>query len=548
LERVDISFARRTQNYLYTETATVLNAWVGVPSAQDTWLYWDLNTKTGLRTFGFTLVLPRFGTVRPTSPVADLHWYDTFNKQMFVYTNGKWIEKIRVFAAKVNSSTFTPMGDGLSSKPFAGTQVGLTGTAVETSYITYDELGKPIIRDNGDFFTLSSPLFARGSAVNQVKLDANVIFATAAETIPQFSVVRLSQFDKILLCDYANVRTSIVGLSLDSLAPDELGRIVAQGVVTNPLWNWSAPGRLLWASDTGVLSETDPHATNNILFPESNPPVAKVISPISILFDQSLGEKGETGAPGADGQDGQDGVSAGSDPATVGALGVVKISVNPTDSLNPIAVGTNDPRMTNARAPTAHTHPISDVINLQTSLNSKLSTTGGTLTGPLVLPAESGSVNPLQAPTVQYVQSRLTINSIQQYDLNFYISGYVDIPNEIVGSYLCNRGQTILSNTTAVPLEFGTGTGTAEHLAYSFDPATGAVLDLIKCHAGTYTDIGTLTLNAESNTHTIDIPVSVSLVPGDLILVRTRSIVDVNVKDITISIMSSILIKYTPTL
>ena len=54
--------------------------------------------------------------------------------------------------------------------------------------------------------------------------------------------------------------------------------------------------------------------------------------------------------------------------------GVSKLSTAPASATNPIAVGDNDPRMTNARTPTAHTHPQSDVTNLVSDLAGKAAT------------------------------------------------------------------------------------------------------------------------------------------------------------------------------
>lgn len=79
-------------------------------------------------------------------------------------------------------------------------------------------------------------------------------------------------------------------------------------------------------------------------------------------------------------------------PATVTALGVVKLSHAPADPANPVAVETADARMTNARTPTAHTHPESDVTGLVTDLGLRVQIggdLGGTPTAPTV-PALTG--------------------------------------------------------------------------------------------------------------------------------------------------------------
>lgn len=56
--------------------------------------------------------------------------------------------------------------------------------------------------------------------------------------------------------------------------------------------------------------------------------------------------------------------------ASTTAKGLVRVSSAPTDPTTPIAVETNDSRMTNARTPTAHTHPQADVTGLTTDLSA----------------------------------------------------------------------------------------------------------------------------------------------------------------------------------
>lgn len=284
-QRVDISFASGAQNYLYSEINAIPSAWTNVPNAVDVWLYWDLNIRSGLRTFGFTLLQPTYGTIRPSSPSEDQHWFDTASYNMYVYTAaGGWIRKIRAFAAKLNTSSFTALGaDQLM--PYAGTQVGIFGNPVDTSYITYDINGSPIIRSNGEFLTLNTELFARGSSVNQVKLEANVIQLIAAEPISRYSVVKLTSFDTIGLSQYDDLTTSVVGIVLDDLEPDELGLVVMQGVVSNPTWNWPTVGAYLWAHN-GQLTEQDMHTVDVLTYPMGEPPIARVLSPTSILVTQ----------------------------------------------------------------------------------------------------------------------------------------------------------------------------------------------------------------------------------------------------------------------
>jgi len=62
-------------------------------------------------------------------------------------------------------------------------------------------------------------------------------------------------------------------------------------------------------------------------------------------------------------------VSAGgvSSAATVNDLGLVKLTEAPADPNNPVAVEESDPRLTDARNPTAHTHPQEPAASLATN-------------------------------------------------------------------------------------------------------------------------------------------------------------------------------------
>ena len=54
---VVITFAYGSSDYLFTEADNVPSAWTGPFSpATDYWLYWDIDSFTGIRTFGHTLV------------------------------------------------------------------------------------------------------------------------------------------------------------------------------------------------------------------------------------------------------------------------------------------------------------------------------------------------------------------------------------------------------------------------------------------------------------------------------------------------------------
>lgn len=57
-------------------------------------------------------------------------------------------------------------------------------------------------------------------------------------------------------------------------------------------------------------------------------------------------------------------------PAATDALGTARLSVPPEVSSNPVVVGDNDPRLTDARPPTAHIHPEEPAQQLKTSVGT----------------------------------------------------------------------------------------------------------------------------------------------------------------------------------
>lgn len=453
--RVDIAFAHGDDNYLLTETTQVANAWGPLPADTSCWLYWDIDKRTAARTFGFTTVQPTYGSEPPTAPSPNQHWFDTESGIMHVYTGGAFREAIRVFAAKVVNSVFTPMGYGFPQTPYAGTQVGLSIGNISVGRIIVDDVGSPVRRPNGHFFTTEHQFFVDGSPVNALRLESAILTGTAQyENLHAYQVVTFSEFGEIGHAKYNDIQNSAIAILLEDVNRYDVGTVCVQGHITNPNWNWQTVGAPLWIDDTGSLIEYDPHVTAPLLYPAGKSPVARVITPHSVIFDQGLGGKGDTGSGGAD-------VGL----ATSENTGVVKLSVEAVDVLTPIVVGDNDPRMTDARTPTTHTHPASAIVPapygaltgatlqlmLQQVEDNKLSLSGGTLTGSLTL-AASPTAN-MQATTKVYVDTAITsanqyastavtnalASLIIPYDIAFYVPDNPFNPSTTIGGFLVPR-------------------------------------------------------------------------------------------------------------
>jgi hypothetical protein len=340
--RTDVTFSHGTENYLHSESSDVANAWGPIQVNVDTWLYWDINLRTATRTFGITTVAPIFGGIPPIG-IEGQHWFNTTTKLMYVYYLGGWLEVIRVFAAKVKNNVFTGMGSD-PSHSFAGTQVGLSAPGVITGRILIDNVGAPIRRVNGKFFTTEDDFFVNGSPVNVIRLEANIISASALENVARYQVVKYTEFGHIQLAQYNDTQTTMIAMSMEDILQQETGTLCVQGVITNPQWAFTNVGAALWIDGFGLLTETDPFLVDPIIHPVGKVPVARVLSPTSIFFDQGLGDKGQTGDNG----------TSGVPLATDILFGITKLSLPATDANNPIAVGDNDPRLQPYTHPATH--------------------------------------------------------------------------------------------------------------------------------------------------------------------------------------------------
>lgn len=282
--RVDITLSHGTENYLVTESDDVINAWGPLTDSTDTWLYWDINLRTGIRTFGTTEVQPVYSSSSPSSPVEGMHWFNTSSKKMYAYATGSFREVVRVFAAKVNNLELTPLGAGVSGKPFAGSQAGLTVSNVAAGRILFDSDGKPVKRANGTFFTSETLFFINGSPVNTVRLEQGVVRATAAENLGQFQIVKYSDFDEVVSAGYSDLGTELIAIALTSCVSGDTTDVCLQGLITNSNWSWSVVGAYLWINDLGLLTESDLHVVNANAYPVAKTPIARVVSATSVKF------------------------------------------------------------------------------------------------------------------------------------------------------------------------------------------------------------------------------------------------------------------------
>ncbi len=377
-----LNIASSTSDYLQVEKSNITNAWGPITANTDVWLYVDIDRYTAVRTFGTTYVLPTFGATVPAVPQTDQHWFDTTTNEMKVWNGTNWVVKIRVFACMLQSGAIPVSMSINSPTSFDGTQIGNI-TSVLSGYILFDADNNPMRSVDGQFTTSETIIRVNSSTANDVKIASMVVEAVALVNFPAFTIVEFAGFGKVQPASaFVTQIKKQYGIVQQDVHTGDIVNVGVDGVFTNLDWDWTSAGvnAYLYNDSNGVIS-----ATPSI--PEQQP-VAIVVDTHTIMLVTKV-------------------IVTNLPPTLAGNtnFGIVSLSVPATDTANPIAVGDNDSRMTNARTPLAHVHPISDVTNLQTSLDAKLTLTGGTMSGNLILNGDPTIA--LGAATKQYVDNAL---------------------------------------------------------------------------------------------------------------------------------------------
>ena len=391
-----VAFAFQTSNYLHIEerSQVPMVRWTGLPvsSGNAFWIYWDMDVVTSQVTYGYTTHEPVHLANAPSNPAPGQNWFDLTNFMMKEWNGQYWIAKIRVIAAKVEA------GNNIISPP-TGTQVGMVGPTL-IGKLLYDSSSQPIRKATKHFVTTEDVFYFNGADVRTGSLETTVLIGKAIENIPEYSVVKLTNFDEFRLANYEDSSSALIGISTETAAYGESIRVVPLGIVTNPNWDWPTVNAKVWIGQHGELTLINPNAQT-----QQNA-IARVISPSTLLFGQGYHADVPTQSA--------TGIELGE--ASANTFGAVKLSVAPVNPSNPIAVGDNDARLFDSRTPTPHAHSTTDItyngsslstiLNQQTDeISEKLSRAGGTMTGPLRLYGDP--VNAFDAATRQYVDSQL---------------------------------------------------------------------------------------------------------------------------------------------
>lgn len=414
---VVLTIAHKDNNYLFYEPISITSAWSSTFDGIFSWLYWDINPVTGERTFGQTSIKPIVSASTPITGhdeygiplvIEGRHWYNTANNVHLIKTAYGWREVIRIFAARIVPNA-TIIESYFNNSTFTGSQI-FNNTNIHAGRVLFDDTGRPIIRNNKTFSTTENKIFASALRVDAFRLESNVIHTISEQNIAAYTIVSFIGIqDKIRISQYNDIGVYNMGILMNDVMVGENASVVMQGVIANPLWDFSSVGDAqLWV-DNGNLVSINPHITNQSLYPKNKEPIAKALTKNSINFKSLINSNtievvdSEVELP----------------LATINDLGVSKLSVPAVNDENPIVVGDNDPRLSDSRTPLAHTHTASSItlipaLNghdnvlqsltwLHNEMDGKVNRSGDILSGFLTL--HSNPVDLLHAVPKQYVDN-----------------------------------------------------------------------------------------------------------------------------------------------
>lgn len=247
-----IVFAHKNANYVVDELKSVSNAWGPITNSTTTYLYWDVDLLTGFLTRGMTIAPPIYSGSPPSAPVTDQHWFDTVETTMRVWNGVKWLDKIRAFAGYVTSGSII--------HPFPlGTQAGII-VECEGGNLVLDAYNKPLRQTDGTFVTTVTSLLIVNNSAKKVKFETEVLTGMAAEPIPKFSLVQVRSGRRLILARSNDFMTRISGVSLEDLYTNEVGSIVADGLIRNSSWSFlpNQVNRPVFCGTNGEVTTTPP--------------------------------------------------------------------------------------------------------------------------------------------------------------------------------------------------------------------------------------------------------------------------------------------------
>jgi hypothetical protein len=277
-EYLDLAFAFGATDYLFSEVEDVTGAWGPFAvNSSNYYLYWDINVKTAVRTYGYTTIAPSYGSSLPTTNLQiNQHFFNTSTKMMMVWNGVSWDQRLRVFAGVLQSN-------GILVPNSTGSQVGLFGN-YSIGYILYDVNNNPLLRTSGStnnyFVTTEDKVHTQYDVMNAYKIAGLLMNGIASEPIPAYYCVTWKGPLQLGVASYINYTYPCVGISTDATGLNQLTQFVTKGFITNyGNWNWTeAPNTPLFVGATGELTTTVPNQY-------SLQKVGHIVSPDTIFVD-----------------------------------------------------------------------------------------------------------------------------------------------------------------------------------------------------------------------------------------------------------------------
>lgn len=260
LSPVFLDFANGADDYLFQELNNVPSAWSGLPSIDTVYLYWDINIKTAVRTFGFTTLPPIVSPTAPLTPATGQMWYNTTNFSQNFYGFGSWNPVLRVFAGTFTNGTIV-------ANPL-GTQIGII-TPTLSGYILFDENNNPIKKyqtfNLGSFITTESPLASQFSQIQNYRLESIIDTATVSGDIAQWQAICYVSpgtigiaTSNVVLPPYGS-GTPAIGIAPQNMPNGTVQSFLQEGYISDPSFNFSPVGANVFINTSGFLTTSPPN-------------------------------------------------------------------------------------------------------------------------------------------------------------------------------------------------------------------------------------------------------------------------------------------------
>jgi len=151
-----ITFADRTQDYLWFEMNSIPDAWSIIPGGVDQWLYWDIDLGTGQRTFGSTLLRPLYGNRAPNQAILPSQAVPIANVVLTGGPGANYFEVVGNLTASLPpSKTFTISGSTNNNGTYT---VVLTGSRfIPSANITIIPVNQTIPSNTGTLGSFTTP-------------------------------------------------------------------------------------------------------------------------------------------------------------------------------------------------------------------------------------------------------------------------------------------------------------------------------------------------------------------------------------------------------